>query len=1117
MKHNELFENILDEKSHSEIKKMIPLFKKNKDFEFEISFKKIDYPNYFRIINHYVNNTDSNDIEMTDMLDITILLSNNTNYRVTMLGSEQADTFISKFSGSNNYDIQKYLLGLSSSKTIIIIYKNRKTGIYVPVDELDMNIKLVQEENTKSKPITTGNEKILYRYKRNRISFSINDNVRIDTSEVQQSYSLSNLTTRFHQYEIEMEVINRDISILEFWNQTYNILKIIQNSNYPITKSEAKHVIEEYSNLLNLKNITHLDTRNVISLEAQHIVKFIPNKYGIIDKANGERYILFSIREGVYLISMNLVVKKTKFIFNNSKYLNMILDGELINLDKITLFMAFDVIYENESDKRYNEIFRLPNRINTLNEIIDNAFGNLIPFADFVSTKKDLELNEIKKFYTKELKRYCKDSCEIFMYADLIWKLYVYDELPPYKLDGIIYTPINAPYMIKTSPEKIDSIPMEYKWKQPKQNSIDFYIQFEKDSSTNEDAIFIDNSVNKNTNNSYKICRLYVGLVKGGQEKPIPFKVNGVEQKAVIYWVDGETKDKEGNVINDQMVVEFIYDSVRTDLDDAFKWIPLVIRNDKTESVMKYKKRYGNNSNIADRIWKTIINPINEEDIASLADSTSYQKQMDLISKRTISNSGQSIIYYQKKSADAIGMRAFNNWIKSNIITTYCKNHKKILDISCGRGGDLLKFITVGVDMYVGVDIDNNGLYTINDSAFNRYKHFKKTIKNVPPMHFINADARGLFNVKSQENIITNMSDDNKNLIKTYLSSNQKYDVINCQFALHYFLSDELSWNNFCKNLNDHLELNGYFLITCFDGKLIHDKLIDKSKITISYTDNKGKKVTFFELQKIYSDTDINNIGLAVDIYNSLISNEGTNIREYLVFPNFLIESLKEKCGLELIETDSFFNLYNIYKNYFSQNKIGNKDDKRYADISDFYLMMDQKYRSKYTTEQIDIATSSYKMTMMNRYYVFKKKVGVDLYESSRIVGINHRINVGKILTPYFHSNKLIIDIDLQSTDANKIYHKLRESNKYIKPHVYLIKHIINEDDFEKEKLIKNKFILSKAKKGIDSMLLLIYKSPEKIFYPIYYESTVGPKYLLNSEKVIDDIDLLIKLTNEHL
>src|ERR1700733_7845994 len=301
MKHNELFENILDEKSHSEIKKMIPLFKKNKDFEFEISFKKIDYPNYFRIINHYVNNTDSNDIEMTDMLDITILLSNNTNYRVTMLGSEQADTFISKFSGSNNYDIQKYLLGLSSSKTIIIIYKNRKTGIYVPVDELDMNIKLVQEENTKSKPITTGNEKILYRYKRNRISFSINDNVRIDTSEVQQSYSLSNLTTRFHQYEIE-----------------------------------------EYSNLLNLKNITHLDTRNVISLEAQHIVKFIPNKYGIIDKANGERYILFSIREGVYLISMNLVVKKTKFIFNNSKYLNMILDGELINLDKITLFMAFD-------------------------------------------------------------------------------------------------------------------------------------------------------------------------------------------------------------------------------------------------------------------------------------------------------------------------------------------------------------------------------------------------------------------------------------------------------------------------------------------------------------------------------------------------------------------------------------------------------------------------------------------------------------------------------------------------------------------------------------------------------------------------------------------------------
>jgi len=49
----------------------------------------------------------------------------------------------------------------------------------------------------------------------------------------------------------------------------------------------------------------------------------------------------------------------------------------------------------------------------------------------------------------------------------MIWKLYVYDELTPYKIDGIIYTPINSPYMIKSSAETLDSIPLEYKWKKP--------------------------------------------------------------------------------------------------------------------------------------------------------------------------------------------------------------------------------------------------------------------------------------------------------------------------------------------------------------------------------------------------------------------------------------------------------------------------------------------------------------------------------------------------------------------------------------------------------------------------------------------------------------------------
>ncbi len=219
------------------------------------------------------------------------------------------------------------------------------------------------------------------------------------------------------------------------------------------------------------------------------------------------------------------------------------------------------------------------------------------------------------------------DSSEVFMYADMLWKTLIYDKLTPYHLDGIIYTPINTPYMIRTSPENLDDVPMEYKWKPPTQNSIDFFIRIEKDVNGNE-AVFYDNSVLKGSGNAYKICNLYVGLNKGGQEKPIPFKINGINQTANIYLIDDEVRDIEGKVIEDETVVEFIFDNTKTDMIDAYKWIPLRTRYDKTESVQKYGRKYGNNLNIATRIWRTIINPITEENIASLGNPSSFQKKL---------------------------------------------------------------------------------------------------------------------------------------------------------------------------------------------------------------------------------------------------------------------------------------------------------------------------------------------------------------------------------------------------------------------------------------------------------------------------------------------------------
>ena len=1162
-----------DPSNISKIDVMIKDFKKDKNVELEVSYKGINYSNYMRIIEYYVDLTDEKNISSQNSLDISIMLHDGNNYRVSIMNSDKIDEFIQKYSRSTISAIQNYLLTLNPNDDYQIMYKDRGAADRLFVEDYAIIFKATRETplaGKSDKPKLTGTEKMLYRYKE-RNSFVISNYGRLDISNVKESPTLWNLANKLSNYEVEFEVINDKINTDSLFDEVYNVLLVVQDSEIPVGKREIQHVIKSYQNLLGIKAANHLDSRNVISIDVLHVVKFIPNKYSITDKADGDRYFLFSIESGVYLLSTNLVVKKLDMEIKNKEFHNMILDGELVKNENGTMFLLFELVYANNIDYRTNGKYTLKNRISVLNKIVDECFGTLIPFADYTDKHENLELVDIKTFYTAELKKYWKtfreqlskfqknqamfvtrkiyfvpygiESAEVFMYADLVWKLLVLGRLAPYKLDGIIYTPINAPYMIKTSQDNLDTEPLEYKWKTPMQNSIDFYIKFEKDANGDE-TIFYDTSVVKGEGKPYKICTLYVGITRNNEEKPIPFKANGIPQKANIYLIDGAARDSLGYVISDETVVEFIFDNTKVDIHDAYKWIALRTRYDKTESVQKYGKRYGNNLNIASRIWRTITNPITEENIASLGNPQTYQREMDRLAK-SIASYGkknvdtykkQSFVYYQKKTANAAGMRAFNNWIKSNMILTYCKNNSTVLDIGCGRGGDLIKFIHAGVREYVGIDIDNNGLYIINDSAFNRYKNLKSTNKNVPPMYFINADARGLFTVKSQESIIHNMSDNNKRLIDVYLSGKKKYDVINCQFTLHYYLSDDLSWSNFCKNVNDHIEDDGYFLITCFDGKLIYDKLMGRQKMTVSYTDNHGNKNIFYEIIKIYNDEDKSGIGMPIDFYNSLISNPGTYIREYLVFPDFLEKSLRENCDMELVETDSFFNLFNLYKNYFIQDQsenfsLNDTSNKRYKEIREFYLSLFPNDNSDVVP---DAALASFKLSMLNRYYIFKKTTKNT--EAARIVGMNHKINLGKVLTPYFVENKMIIDPDKKGSKIDKIYRGIRKAYPNVKPSVYLIKHNIIENEIDDNEIYRNNNLeFSKIKEGSDPKTLLIYKSIDREYYPIYYQNNqyndvddllipgqnripiekIRKTYLLNSNKIVNDLDVLVALSKK--
>jgi hypothetical protein len=100
-------------------------------------------------------------------------------------------------------------------------------------------------------------------------------------------------------------------------------------------------------------------------------------------------------------------------------------------------------------------------------------------------------------------------------------------------------------------------------------------------------------------------------------EEPVLFREEEGGSQAYLFLHDGEVRDQEGKILSDKTVVEFYYND-NAEVDPKFRWIPMRTRYDKTESVMKYRKNYGNYFTVANRVWRSIVNPILISDLADL-------------------------------------------------------------------------------------------------------------------------------------------------------------------------------------------------------------------------------------------------------------------------------------------------------------------------------------------------------------------------------------------------------------------------------------------------------------------------------------------------------------------
>lgn len=220
-------------------------------------------------------------------------------------------------------------------------------------------------------------------------------------------------------------------------------------------------------------------------------------------------------------------------------------------------------------------------------------------------------------------------------------------------------------------------------------------------------------------------------------------------------------------------------------------------------------------------------------------------------------------------------MRNFHNNVKKHIIHSVCNARTKILDIGVGRGGDILKWHNAGIQNVVGVDVDE----TYIQEARNRFENSTQSIKK-----------------RNYKFFKYNGSD-----IQIFLRENDlstEYNVISCQFAIHYFFKDQTTLTNFLSQVSSLLGKNGYFIGTAMSGDKISEFLKRKESNGIIY------------IRKLYNA--LSYIGDLIHVYmhGTLYFKEHSISAEYLVFEKVLIEECS-KHNLRLISMTPFEDLFN--------------------------------------------------------------------------------------------------------------------------------------------------------------------------------------------------------------
>ena len=837
---------------------------------------------------------------------------------------------------------------------------------------------------------------------------------------------------------------NFPVSYIEQREVLDEYMKIIWKDEYdPNKRIGNQYFIGPNSITLQMVNISQPDENNSdVNIRTNFVVtdKADGDRHLLFISSKGKIYLINTNMDVIFTgaktsneICFNTIIDG-ELIAHNKK-------GSFINL-----YAAFDIYYYRKEDVRPYTFMLLEKEENMYKSryyLLKSVLSELKPVSVIENKEKEPQtftklLEKInkgnnfispikivaKEFFPMNNKQTIFDACDIILNKEKEGRF-------EYETDGLIFTHsyfgVGSNEISKAGPKNKITWDKSFKWKPPHYNTIDFLVTTDK-NTTGEDKInsVFDDGVTLQSNeqfNEYKTLILRCGFSerKDGFINPCqdiiddklpqfneryedtpendylpkrfyptePYDINAGLCKMLLTTDSNGARQmftEKNEVFGDNTIVEFRYDFER---EDGWRWVPLRVRYDKTSRYLRNEKEYGNSYKTANENWKSIhpSGRITEEMLSSGLNIPDIY-----VSEDKYYNTPAGKFYTES-------LKNFHNlYVKKLLIKSVSKQDDTLIDYACGKAGDLSKWITAKLSFVYGIDLSRDNLENRLDGACARYLKARKTNKRMPYALFVNGNSA--YNIRSGQALLNDKAKQingaifgkgskdpeniGKGVARQYGKHEDGFNISSCQFALHYFLETPDTLKGFAQNLSECTKLNGYFIGTAYDGKLIFDMLKNTPLGESVQIIENGKKI--WEVVKgynaeIFAD-DSSCIGYRIDVYQESINQL---ITEYLVNFDYL-DRVLNAYGFRLINKEEATEL-NLRDGSGMFSEL-------YANMLD--EINKNRFKSKDYGNAPNMKKYEQKISFLNRYFIYKKymevnvsKVVIDFEEYNEQSNIN--------------------------------------------------------------------------------------------------------------------------------